>query len=174
MPKLPTADLAKLKSAFALNRFPDDSPEADFLYGFVAELHYSTAEDAFEAGPRSARRDVSVLLNIWDALPCDGMVTGVFINQAELVPKAIAIASELGLHEQAKLLQRGLALFPTHLVEGHDINTRFEWFQSPEGEAVSDEIERLGEKLEEWEYRGPVYEACFRRVLAEPTEFFEV
>ncbi len=173
MPKLPAANLAKLKTAFASNHFPDDGPDADFLYDFVSELHYSTAEDAFEPGPRSARRDVSILLNIWDSIPCDGMITGVFMNQAELVPEAIAIASELGLREQAKLLQQGLALFPAHLVDGHDIHARLEWFRSPEGESVSDEIDQLGDTLEEWEHRGPVYEACLRRVLAEPAQFFD-
>jgi hypothetical protein len=83
----------------------------------------------------------------------------------------IAAAKAMGAATSVEPFERVLRLIPHGLLAA-TIDERLEWAQSSEAEAATAEIEQIEEEVEENEIRMRLYEVCFKRVLAEPEQFF--
>src|SRR5690349_9332483 len=82
MPKLPAAMLRKAKKAMPSGKVPENGEQGyDEFYDLVGELSmaFNGSWERPKAG--AAVRQVSALVDLWSAIPADGLLVGVAVNQ---------------------------------------------------------------------------------------------
>ena len=116
-----------------------------------------------------AQRRVGALLSIANAVPADGLVTGVLVNEADKVKHAVEAAKALGLKDVTRALDKLLSLTPKELWS-MDADARYEWSQSDEKN-----VEKIA-KLEETDLfedaRQTMMRAAVSLALDHAEEFF--
>lgn len=170
---LPAASHKKLQSALKSGRMPKyGKPGFDDAYDVYMDLWIALGSDATRKLASEPRREVGSLINFWNALPTDGMLIGVVVNNAPLVPVALAAATSMKLPRHARILEQTLAYIPPTLMK-LSIDKRLAWTETPEAAPSIKKLEKLEETAQSESLVNGIMEACLKRTLAEPDEFFK-
>ena len=176
MSKLPAPTHERLRKALASGNLPEDPAEPGYndVYDIYGELWESLAGAWERSGESPARRHVSALIDVWSAIPTDGLLVGVAVNQPEVVAAAIEAARFMKLKTCAELLARIHECIPGEVSSRSEPTSRHEWYDGgKKGRKLAAQLEELEGIAQDGEFGTELLEACFRRVLAEPAEFFE-
>jgi hypothetical protein len=175
MPKLPNKALVTLKQVVAAGKLPE--PE-DSIYNEVfdvwGDLLSEFGGEWEKASASKARREVSALVDFWSAIPTDGLVIGIAVNQPGVVATAIDAAKSMKLASLVPLLEQIKKHIPSTVVAMSDVDKRMEWYESAKGESHAAQLGELEEVAQEQaEFGTAIMLGCFRRLTEEPGEFFE-
>lgn len=172
--KLPARDHEQLKQAVASGTMLENgSPHNDFFLGeFWYDLQNAVQDEITDPGANPARRHVGALMAFWDAIPADGVLTGVACNQPEIVAVALDAARAMDLPKIADVIARIQECIPAEVLALGDPGDRADWYDSETGQPSADRLERLEEEFDSGDNVDQLMNACAARILAEPNEFF--
>ena len=176
MTKLPNQMYSNLKAALASGKLPEDSStrEYDVVYDTFGELAQSLLDDWTKPSVSQTRREVSALVGFWEAIPFDGVLIGVAVNQPAIVPASIQAAKSMRLGSVTTLLEEMQSHVPASVIDIEDAEGRIEWYESEDGRGSAAALAQIEEKLNEGDFAEQLLLGVFQRVLAEPEEFFKV
>src|SRR5689334_14087439 len=98
MPKLPADAHRKLAAAMVTGTIPEyGQPGYDDFFDVYGDLGVSLDGDWARAAASPARRHVSALSDLWNAIPADGLLVGVACNQPGVVAAAIDAVTAMKL-----------------------------------------------------------------------------
>lgn len=174
MRKLPATAHAKLAAAFASGKIPDGGdPGYNDFWDIYSDLEPALDDDWANPAASTARRHVSALVSLGNAIPADGLTVGVACNQPGIVAVAIEAADAMNLASIRPTLAKIQACIPPNILALDDAGDRQEWYGSPVGEPLAEKLEAIEQEDEEGELGTVLLEAAVRRVLAQPRESFE-
>jgi hypothetical protein len=173
MTKLPASMHHKLRAALAPGRIPKtDDPGYDDVFDIWGEL-WTTIGNAWEDPLQSrTRRHVAALVDLWSAIPPDGLLVGVAVNQPEVVPVAIEAAEAMELPHVRPMLEQISDCIPPEVLFIDDVEDRLSWYQEEEHEPLAERLAELEEEAQDGPFASELMLACLNRTLAEPREFF--
>jgi len=174
MRMLPAAAHAKLSKALAAGTLPDEGDAGD---DDVSEIHMDLASalDSAWSDPNAStpRRHVSALIDFWLAVPGDGLLVGVAVNQPGVVAAAIKAAQDLKLPGVLTKLKKIQPHIPAKVLDIDDAEERFAWYESAKGQAHAEALEDLESDLEEAGFINEIVLAPLLLALKHPAEFFK-
>lgn len=96
---------------------------------------------------------------------------GYLFDRAWSKPKESAAAMKLKV--APPVLAQVAKCMPQELPKLDDVEARLAWYESPKCEPLAENLDELEERIDEADFATELMEACFRRLLAEPGEFFK-
>jgi hypothetical protein len=173
--KLPAATLPKLRAALASGKVPAyGEPNDDLVSDIWGDDLPDILQDSWRK-PKAppARRHLSALTEFWGNICGDGLVVGVAINDPGLVPASQEAAAAMKLKTVSRILARVAKCVPDEVLKLKNLDKRLAWYESKKGQAQAAKLEQLEELVNKQDFIDELQVGIFRRLLAEPKEFFE-
>lgn len=175
MKRAPKKLLKELGAWVDRSKEPEDSgdPGYEAYWDATTELWTLYGEKDFGGGIgklTDAQRRVGALLSVANAVPCDGLVTGVVVNEGDKVKHAIEAAKALGLKDVTRALDKLVSLVPKVLWT-KDADARWDWSQN--NDKAVEKIAELEETDLFEDARQSMMRAAIALALEHPDEFFK-
>lgn len=173
--KLASKDLDALKALCPGNKVPDyPDPKSNDAYDIEALIQESLDNERRRKGLKKMspeRRAFYGLSTINSYFKADGLVTGVAMNDPELLAAAIEGAKAMKLEKVAKILEKAAKQFPPRS-SWKSSRKRDAWFETAAGEKAAAKLADLENQLSDAEGRVGFVARCLKYALANPSEFF--
>jgi hypothetical protein len=174
--RMPAETLPQLRAALASGKVPGYGEPGDDVTSEVwGDGLPNILQDAWRKPKNSAaRRHVSALCDFWGNICMDGLIVGVAINDPGLVAAAQEAAAAMKLKKAQGILDKVAVCVPAQVTKLKSVDKRLAWYQSPKNEPLVAKLDKLDARINENDFIVELQEAIFRRLLAEPAEFFEL
>lgn len=168
------AEIQKLSAWKDRSAIPEatGTPEYEVFFDIVGSVPtWFEVDDFQETAPSlsATQRRVGAIMLFADALVWDGLITGVLLNQPEIVAHAEEAAEYLGLRNAAATIARIRELVPAEVLELKDLDQRLSWFN--EHEDVSGELEQISDSEELEAVRCDLMLQGMKIIAENPAEF---
>jgi len=173
MSKLSAQDHAKLRTAFASGKVPEyGEPGYNDFFDLFGELTVAVGGEWENPKSSSSRREVAALVDFWSAICTEGLLLGVAVNQPDLLAAAKEVAASMNLSACMSVFDRVQKCIPPEVQAITEVDARLRWYEAKKNAKFGRTLETLEEEASEGEFGTELLEACMRRILAKPAEFF--
>jgi hypothetical protein len=175
MSKLSGATLQKLRAAVSPTEpdqdFADDKLDEMDAVDALVEVGEALGDAWRDPQESPVRRRVAALVSFHNALPFDGILTGVAVNQPGVIAVGIEAAQAEGAVELVGYLKEIAGCIPAELVSLEDVEQRLSYYDSDAGQRLASRLQHLAGRYYDDGHSTRLMKVCLQRVLRQPTEF---